>query len=71
MAGLARMAAAFEHDQLKIQTEYDQSRITAHQITLPTMEDVELRVDGFAQKLGHAVNTLGDLVRLFYPENKR
>jgi hypothetical protein len=68
VAALAKMAAALEQDQQEIVAGYDQNRVAAAQITLPTIEDVEHRFHAFAQKLGHAVNTLGELVRLFYPE---
>jgi hypothetical protein len=68
VAALAKMAAEFERDQSGIMAEFDASKITATQITLPTMENVEQRFDAFAQKLGHSVDTLKEIARLFYPE---
>jgi hypothetical protein len=68
IAAMAKMGAELEGRQKMIMTEFDGMRITATQITLPTMEDAEHRFDAFAQKLGHAVNTLRDIARLFYPE---
>jgi hypothetical protein len=67
VAAMAKMATDFENDQNKIMAAYDGKRITPSQITLPTMEDAEHRFDAFAQKLGHAVNTLKEIARLFYP----
>jgi hypothetical protein len=68
VAAMAKMVTEFEDHQKKIMSEFDATKMTATQITLPTMEDAEHRFDAFAQKLGHAVNTLQELARLFYPE---
>jgi hypothetical protein len=65
---LAKMAGEFEAAQQKIIAEFDATKVTPSQITLPTMEDTEHRFDAFAQKIGHTVNTLKELARLFYPE---
>jgi hypothetical protein len=61
VAAMAKMTAEFEGDQKKVMAESDGTRITATQITLPTMEDAEHRFDAFAQKLGHAVDTTSPL----------
>lgn len=68
VAAMAKMVTEFEDDQQRIMAAFDATRITATQITLPTMDDAEHRFHAFAQKLGHAVNTLQELARLFYPE---
>jgi hypothetical protein len=65
---LAKMASEFEASQQKIMAEFDATKFTPTQITLPTMEDAEHRFDAFAQKIGHTVNTLNEFARLFYPE---
>lgn len=68
VATMAKMVTEFEDHQQRIMAEFDATKMTATQITLPTMEDAEHRFDAFAQKLGHAVNTLQEFARLFYPE---
>ena len=65
---LATMASDFEAAQQRVMTEFDATKVTPTQIILPTLYDAEHRFDAFAQKLGHAVNTLKELARLFYPE---
>jgi hypothetical protein len=37
-------------------------------ITLPSLENAEERCDAFAQKVGHAIDTLKAVARLFYPQ---
>jgi hypothetical protein len=55
-------------EQNRIMAAADSAKFTTSQITLPTMDGVEQRFDAFAQKLGHAVNTLEEIVRLYYPD---
>jgi hypothetical protein len=68
---LQKMAREFEALQQKIMEEFGPAEITPTQIMLPTMPDAESRFDAFAQKIGHTVNTLEQLARLFYPELKK
>jgi hypothetical protein len=70
VTALSKMTKDFEDVQQKIMAEFDPTKITPNQLTLPTMDDAEHRFDAFAQKIGHTVNTLEALARLFYPELK-
>jgi hypothetical protein len=70
VAAAAALSQKLQQDQDKIIADYDQRLITPQQITLPTMEDAKDRFDAFAQKLGHALRALEQLVQLFFPEIK-
>jgi hypothetical protein len=37
-------------------------------VALPSLGDAEERCDAFAQKVGHAIDTLKAIARLFYPK---
>jgi hypothetical protein len=68
VAAAAALSEKLQHDQDKTIGEYDRRLITPQQITLPTMEDAKDRFDAFAQKLGHALRSLEQMVQLFFPE---
>jgi hypothetical protein len=70
VAAAATWSEKLQRDQDQIMADYDRRLITPQQITLPTMEDAKDRFDAFAQKLGHSLRSLEQIVQLFFPEIK-
>ena len=49
-------------------TEFGRVKEVDRNVRLPALGDVQARCDAFAQKVGHAIDGLKDLARLFYPK---
>src|ERR1700690_3177603 len=66
LAAMADVGEMLEKAQAGAITEFERSAARARSLVLPTIGEAEPRFEGFAQKVGHAVDTLCDIARLFY-----
>lgn len=68
IATMADMLSATQEAQDSAMGAFEKETAAGRHLTLPTIGDAEARCDAFAQKVGHAVDILRDMARLFYGE---
>jgi hypothetical protein len=68
---MADMLSATQDAQNAAIASFDKEIAAGRHLTLPAIGDAEARCDAFAQKVGHAVDILRDMARLFYGEALR
>lgn len=68
IATMADMLSATQAAQDKATGAFENETAPGRHLTLPAIGDAEARCDAFAQKVGHAVDILRDMARLFYGE---
>lgn len=59
----ADLVAAIEKTTREVNAQISADR----SFKLPAVGDLKSRCDGFAQKVGHAIDTMEEIARLFYP----
>ena len=67
LAAMLDMHADFEAAIQKTTGEVNAQVGADRSIELPAVGDAKTRCDAFAQKVGHAINTMKEIARLFYP----
>lgn len=67
IAAMMEMQSALESAIEKATTEVSDVVAKDRSLELPAVGDAEKRCDAFAQKIGHAIDTLEGIARLFYP----
>lgn len=65
---MADMLSATQDAQDAAVASFEKGTAAGRNLTLPAIGDAEARCDAFAQKVGHAVDILRDMARLFYGE---
>ena len=68
LAAMADMRMSLQKAQEVAIASFGEKNAKGRSLTLPAIGDAEARCDAFAQKVGHAVDTLRDIARLFYGE---
>lgn len=68
IATMADMLSATQDAQDTAIGAFEKETAAGRHLTLPAIGDAEARCDAFAQKVGHAVDILRDIARLFYGE---
>lgn len=68
LATMADMQGALQKAQDNAIASFEKESVKDRSLTLPGIGDAEARCHAFAQKVGHAVDTLRDITRLFYGE---
>lgn len=68
VATMADMLGAIKDSQDDAIARFKKESAEGRNLTLPAIGDAEARCDAFAQKVGHAVDILRDIARLFYGE---
>lgn len=64
---LRGMRGKLEHAQLEAEAMQPSPAARLSSFRLPSIEDIEARFDAFAQKIGHVVDGLETLAKIFYP----
>lgn len=68
LAAMADMRMSLQKAQEVAIASFGEEHAKGRSLTLPAIGNAEARCDAFAQKVGHAVDTLRDIARLFYGE---
>ncbi|MDP1525759.1 MAG: hypothetical protein Q8M20_08120 [Rhodocyclaceae bacterium] len=68
IASMADMLIATQDAQDTAIARFEKEAVAERHLTLPAIGDAEARCDAFAQKVGHIVDILRDMARLFYGE---
>lgn len=68
LATMADMRAVLQEDQDKAIASFEKENVKGRSLTLPSIGDAAARCHAFTQKVGHIVDTLRDITRLFYGE---
>jgi len=66
-AALAEMRAELETAEAKAREHFEGVRQARGSFVLPAIGNLKARCDAFAQKAGHVVNELGEMAKLFFP----
>lgn len=70
-AAMADMLDSLQKAQDDAIASFEKESVKDRSLTLPSIGDAEARCHTFAQKVGHAVDTLRDITQLFYGEAVR
>jgi hypothetical protein len=68
LAAMADMQGALQKAQDNAIATFEKENVKDRSLMLPAIGDATARCHAFAQKVGHAIDTLRDLTRLFYGE---
>lgn len=66
LAAMADILNVTQDVQNRAIEAFEKGTVAGRHLTLPAIGDAEARCDAFAQKVGHAVDILRDMARLFY-----